>query len=133
MACNTIFIISVYPEVRNRLAELVASAGLRARQLSSLEIWLEEVTGSETEGCLVLDAAVGELLEPGRLASFASICARIPVLVLTERGDVPTAVNAIRHGAVDVLQKPIEHRHLLECIKGAVAAKEAGAGEPLRP
>jgi len=129
MACNTVFIISVYPEVRDRLAELVASAGLRARQLSSLETWLE-AAGPETEGCLVLDTGAGELLEPGRLASFASICARIPVLVLTERGDVPTAVNAVRHGAVDVLQKPIANRHLLERIQNAVAVKEAGAGEP---
>lgn len=132
MACNTVFIISVYPEVRNRLAELVASAGLRARTLSSLDLWFE-ATEPETEGCLVLDAGVGALLEPDQLGRFTSICARIPVLVLTERGDVPTAVLAIRHGAVDVLQKPIGDSHLLERIEGAVEAKEEGVGDPFIP
>jgi two-component system response regulator FixJ len=124
MACNTIVIVSAYPEVRHRLSELVASAGLGARTVSSLENWLE-ATEPETDGCLVLDAGVGELLEPGRLASFASVCARIPVVVLIDRGDVPTAVRAIKHGAAEVLQKPFRDGNLLACLTRMVREKGA--------
>jgi len=52
-----------------------------------------EAAQPDPQGCLVLDAGAGDLVEPARLARFASACARIPVLVLAERGDVPTAVR----------------------------------------
>ena len=73
------------------------------RALSSMEVWFE-TAAPELPDCLVLDASVGDLVEPERLAEFAWACARIPVLVLVHRGAVQTAVHALKHGAMDVLQ-----------------------------
>jgi FixJ family two-component response regulator len=120
MACKTVFIVSSNPAVRDWLSDLVASVGLRAETVPSMEAWLE-APAAEPQGCLVLDAGVGDLVEPDRLARFATICTRIPVLVLTGRGDVPTAVRAMKYGAADVLQKPFGDQSLLERIKRAVA------------
>ena len=125
MACKTAFIVSEDPAVRDSLVKLAASAGLRAETLPSLDAWLDAAE-PHPQGCLVLDAGVGDLVEPAQLARFASACARIPVLVLTERGDVPTAVRAIKQGAVDVLQKPIQKKDLPERIQRAVAEKGDG-------
>jgi FixJ family two-component response regulator len=104
VADKTIYIISEDSAVRDSLAELVASADLAAATLPSVEAWLATAE-PEAEGCLVLDAGA-ELVEPERLARFAAACARIPVLVLIDHGDVPTGVRAIKHGAAEVLQKP---------------------------
>jgi len=125
MPGKIVFIVSEDPAVRDSLSELVASADLRAETLPAMEAWLEAAE-PEPQGCLVLDTGVGDLVEPERLARFASACARIPVLVLIDRGDVPAAVHALKQGAADVLQKPFEDENLVEHIKRAVAEQEDG-------
>ena len=126
MAGNTVFIVSEHPVIRDSLSKLVASAGLPAAALPSLGAWLD-ASGPVPRGCLLLYACVGELAEPERPARLASACARIPVLVLTDRGDVPTAVQAIKRGAAYVLENPREQNSLLEYIKRAVASQRGGA------
>lgn len=126
MADKTIFIVSEDPIVRDSLSKLVAAAGLRAEALPSMKVWFE-TAAPELPNCLVLDASVGDLVEPERLAEFAWACARMPVLVLVHRGAVQTAVYALKHGAMDVLQKPLRAEILLERIKQAVE-KETDEG-----
>ena len=122
MSGDTVFIVSADPVVRDSLVQLAAAEGLNTEVLPSLEAWLE-VDRQESAGCLVLDAAVGNPLEPTRLAA---VCAGISVLVLTRRGDIPTAVDAIRQGAVYVLQIPCSDAKLLDHIKWAMTAKTDG-------
>ena len=122
MADKTVFIVSEDPTVRDSLSKLVATAGLRAEALPSMEVWFE-TAGPALPDCLVLDVSVGDLVEPERLAEFAWACARMPVLVLVHRGAVQTAVHALKHGAMDVLQKPLRVEILLERIKQAVAGE----------
>jgi FixJ family two-component response regulator len=122
MAYNTVFIISNEAAVRDALAELVIAAGLHAATFLSLKACLD-VLRAEPHCCLVLDNGIDDKLEPDRQANFTSICSKIPVLVLTERGDIPAAVNAIRQGALDVIQKPLQHENILERIKSVVSAR----------
>jgi two-component system, LuxR family, response regulator FixJ len=117
-----VYIVSGDAEVRDSLTKLVTEAGLCPRVLPALEAWTE-VAAPEPRGCLVLDAGVNELAGPERLARFASVCARIPVVVLTGRGDIATAVHAIRQGAAYVQQKPYHRETLLECIHQAVTSQ----------
>ena len=126
MAYTTVFVVSDDPAVRDSVSELVASAGLRADAFPSLETWLEAVQ-PERRGCLVLDARVCHFTGLERLARFASVCARIPVIVLTGRGDITTAVHAVRQGAVYVQQKPYPNETLIEYIKQAVAMNGRGS------
>lgn len=120
MTHATVFVVSDDPAIRDSLAELAASAGLRAETFSSIEAWLE-ATPSARRGCLVLDARVSDFAGPERLSRFAAICARRPVLLLIDRGDVPIAVRALKGGAVDVLEKPYRDQSLLERIQRAAA------------
>jgi FixJ family two-component response regulator len=121
MACNTVFIISDEPAIHDALAELVVAAGLRARTLPSLKACLEALN-SEPHSCLVLDGGIYS----HRQANFALVCQKIPVLVLTDRGDISTAVNAIRLGAMDVVQKPLQYESILERIKYLSSTKASG-------
>ena len=114
--CNTVVIVSGYPETRASLEALVIRDGLDARTADSLEGWLSKAR-RELEYCLVLDTSEGDLRGPERIALLAVVCSSRPVLVLTEAGDVPTAVQAIRQGAVDVVQKPVDYLAVLERIR----------------
>jgi len=119
MSIETVFIVSGDSVVRDSLAQLVAAEGFNSEVLPSLEAWLK-VDDQQSAGCLVLDAALNKTFEP---TSLAAVCARISVLVLTGSGEIPTAVEAIRQGAVYVLQIPCSDQKLLDHIKWAMTAK----------
>jgi two-component system, LuxR family, response regulator FixJ len=123
MECKTVFIVSEDSALRDSLSELVTAAGLRAETCPSFAKWLEAVQ-PEQGSCLVLDAEARDFTGPERLARFASVCARVPVLLLIDRGDVPIAVRAIRDGAVDVLEKPYRNEKLIERIMRVAAARQ---------
>jgi two-component system response regulator FixJ len=125
MVLMTVFIVSADAAVRDSLTILVSEAGLCPVSLPALDAWVE-AAGSQPRGCLVLDAGVNDLIGPERLARFASVCARIPVIVLIGRGDITTAVHAVRQGAVYVQQKPYPNETLIEYIKQAVAMNGRG-------
>jgi two-component system response regulator FixJ len=121
VADRTVFAVSDDSALRDSVSELVASGGLCAETFPSLEALLAAVP-PERRGCLVLDARVCKFIDPERLARFASLCATRSVLLLIERGDVPTAVRAIKCGALDVVEKPYSGENLLERIKRAIPA-----------
>ncbi len=122
-----VFVVSNDPAVRDSIAELAESAGLQAETFSSLRQFLD-AAGPGTHGCLVLDAQIGELRDPERQTAFSAACAVMPVVLITDRGDVSTAVRAMKAGATDVVQKPLADRMMLDGIKGAVAADAARHG-----
>ena len=121
MEYTTVFVISDDPAIRESLSELLASTGLYGETFPLLEMWCEAVPPTPG-GCLLLDARVSDFTDPESLARLTATCARLPVLLLVDRGDVPTAVRAIKGGAVDVLEKPLRGEYLLERIKLAAAA-----------
>ena len=127
MAYATVFVVSDDSAIRDSLCELVGSAGLHAEAFPTLDAWAE-ADRPERKGCLVLDARARDFSCPDSLAAFSCICARRPVLLLVDRGDVPIAVRAIKDGAADVFEKPYRDERLLEGIKrSAAAAQDAEA------
>lgn len=120
MVCNTVVIVSSYPEMLASLGALVTGDGLAVRTADSLDVWLPRAK-TELDYCLVLDTSEGDFFRPERIALLAVVCSSHPVLVLTEAGDVPTAVQAIRQGAADVLQKPVDSPFVLTRIKRLLA------------
>jgi len=63
------------------------------------------------------------------LTRFAERNIRLPVIMLTGYGDVPTAVRSLKRGAVDFIQKPFNPQFLLERIQASIAEDAARAGE----
>ncbi len=106
--------------VRESLALLLESAGYSVRPYGSAAAFLEAAS-DRSAGCVLTDVQMPEMngLELQRRMSELQI--RLPVIVMTGHGDVPIAVEALKAGATDFLEKPFEEQHLLDAVAGAIA------------
>ena len=117
----TVFVVDDDEAVRNSLRFLLKSLGMPAVTLGSAE---EFLAGYDTEqpGCIVLDVRMPGLSGPELQDELNRRGAIIPVIFITGHGDVPMAVEAMRHGAVDFLQKPFSDKDLVDRIQRALSA-----------
>ena len=116
-----VFVVCADAAVSDSIKALVESANLPAATFRSLQMFLDSVEPAR-RGCLVLDAHITDLRNPHWQASLAAAYTRMPGLLLTDRGDVPTAVRAVKAGAMDVVQKPYREQKLLDAIINVLQA-----------
>ena len=77
---------------------------------------------SETElGCIVLDVRIPGLSGPELQEQLSKLGSSLPIIFLTGQPDIPTAVRAIKTGAIDFLTKPIPSDQLLQAVERAIA------------
>lgn len=132
MAEATVFIVDDDEAYRDSVQELVMSVGLPARTFrSSLEFL--EAFDPERPGCLVLDVRMAHMSGIALQARLKEMGARIPIVFISGHGDIAIAVNAIKDGAVDFVQKPYHEQQLLDAINAALrrdAAQRVAAPLP---
>ena len=115
----TVFVVDDDPGVGDSISLLLRSVGLPAKIFLSANEFLEEYD-PEKPGCLVLDVrmpGMSGLDLQTRLQEMESI---LPIIFVTAHGDVPMAVNAVKAGAVDFIQKPFRDQELLDKIQEAL-------------
>jgi two-component system, LuxR family, response regulator FixJ len=120
-----VYVIDDDDAMRDSLDFLLGSADFDVTLFELAQQFLDALPGVDF-GCVVSDIRMPgidgiELLK--RLKASRSI---LPVLIMTGHGDVPLAVEAMKHGAVDFLEKPFEDDHLIGMID--VALKQAASG-----
>ena len=105
--------------VRQSLAFLLSTAGLAVRVHESAVAFLE-VVSEATGGCIVTDVRMPEMdgLELQRRLRERKI--HLPVIVITGHGDVSLAVEAMKAGASDFIEKPFDDDVLLTAIRSAL-------------
>jgi FixJ family two-component response regulator len=116
-----VFVVDVDEAVRKSLRLLLKSLGMQAVTLGSAE---EFFAGYDPEqpGCIVLDVRMPGMSGPELQDELNRRGAIIPVIFITGHGNVPMAVEAMQHGAVDFLQKPFSDRDLTDRIQRALSA-----------
>jgi two-component system response regulator FixJ len=109
--------------VRESLGLLLESAGLSVRTYASATAFLAALPKLDV-GCVLTDVQMPGLngLELQRRLTQLGI--RLPVIVMTGHGDVPIAVEALKAGAADFLEKPFDDAQLLAVVSSALAASE---------
>ena len=109
-------------EVRQSLAFLLSSFGLAVRVHESASAFLEALPGIQ-DGCIVTDVRMPGIdgIELQRRLRARGI--PLPVIVMTGHGDIALAVEAMKAGAVDFLEKPFDDEVLIAAIKGALARR----------
>jgi two-component system, LuxR family, response regulator FixJ len=105
--------------MRQSLAFLLGTAGMEVETYESAEAFLA-VAPTIKAGCVVTDVRMPglsgvELLRQLRDRKFA-----IPVIIITGHGDVPLAVEAMKIGAADFLEKPFDDVILLASVRSAL-------------
>jgi FixJ family two-component response regulator len=116
-----VFVVDDDEAVRNSLRLLLKSIGMPAVAYGSAE---EFLAGYDVDqrGCIVLDVRMPGMSGPELQDELNRRGALIPVIFITGHGDVPMAVEAMRHGAVDFMQKPFSDKDLVDRIQLAMAA-----------
>lgn len=107
-------------DVRQSLAFLLSTAGLAVRVHESAVAFLDTLPAVQ-DGCIVTDVRMPGIdgLELQRHLRENKI--GLPVIVMTGHGDVALAVEAMKAGAVDFIEKPFDDEVLLGAIRSALA------------
>ena len=94
--------------------------GLTARTYSSAQDFLAEYR-PEQSGCLLLDIQMPSITGLELQQTLTDIGSILPIIFITGHGDVSIAVQAMKAGAFEFLQKPFSDKLLLSCIHEALA------------
>ena len=105
--------------VRQSLAFMLGSVGLPIRLYESAKVFLESLDPSLC-GCLVTDVRMPEMTGIELLNRIKDRMPLLPAIVITGHGDTPLAVEAMKAGAVDFIEKPFEEEVLLKAVKAAL-------------
>jgi two-component system, LuxR family, response regulator FixJ len=130
----TVFIVDDDEAVRDSLGLLLRSVGYRARCYAGAKEFLKAFDPRDY-GCLVLDIRMPGMTGLELQKHLTEIGCNIPIVFITGHGDIPMAVEAVRQGAVDFLQKPFQDQELVDRISDAMkqaAAQREGELERLQ-
>jgi two-component system response regulator FixJ len=108
--------------VRDSLTLLLESAGLAARTYSSATALL--ASPPKPPGCVLTDVRMPDMDGLTLQRHLAESGVRLPVIVMTGHADVPLAVEALKAGATDFLEKPFEDTQLLAAVSRAITASQ---------
>ena len=115
----TIFIVDDDPSARKGLLWLVRSVGWQGEAFASAREFLARPAFAGT-GCVILDVRMPGMTGLQLRDSMAAQNISLPIVFLTGHGDLPMGVDAMKKGAVDFLQKPVNDEALLQAIHRAV-------------
>ena len=109
-------------DVRHSLSFLLSTAGLAVQVHESAVAFLKMLPGVEG-GCIVTDVRMPGMDGIELQRRLQSQKNSIPVIVMTGHGDIALAVEAMKAGAVDFIEKPFDDEVLIAAIKSALARK----------
>ncbi len=105
--------------VRQSLAFLLSTAGFAVRVHESAVAFLEALADAR-DGCVVTDIRMPGMDGLQLQRELAAREVRLPVIVITGHGDVALAVEAMKAGAVDFIEKPFDDELLLGAVRSAL-------------
>ena len=114
-----IFVVDDDPDILSVLSLIFKTSGYGCSCFGDAERCLEEL---EKGGC---DLLITDMKMPGKsgmelLAEAKRMIGGLPVIVITSYGDIPTSVKAIKAGAFDFLEKPLDEQKLLKVVESAL-------------
>lgn len=119
-----VYVIDDDEAVRDSLRFLLNTAGLAAQTYESATSFLNHLPRVKA-GCIVTDVRMPGLSGLDLLRRLKELHSAVPVIVITGHGDVPLAVEAMKSGAADFLEKPFNDEALLAAVN--VALRDQGA------
>lgn len=115
----TVFLVDDDPDSLDSMRWLVESAGLDVEAYGSAIEYLD-AHDPQRPGCLVVEIGMSEMSGLELQEKFVAAGDGIPIIFVSARGDVPMAVRAMKAGAVDFLEKPVDGQLLLKVVRQAL-------------
>jgi two-component system, LuxR family, response regulator FixJ len=115
----TVFLIDDDASVRDSLSLLLSLKGIRAQTFATAEAFLETYR-PEWGGCVLTDLQMPEMSGLDLQQALQDRGIFLPLIVLTAHGDVRTTRLAMKNGAFDFLEKPVNDEILLDVLKNAI-------------
>jgi len=123
---GNVYVIDDDEAMRDSLEFLLSSADFSVRLFESGHHFLDALSGIDF-GCVVSDVRMPGIDGIELLKRLKAGRGTLPVVIMTGHGDVPLAVEAMKLGAVDFLEKPFEDDRLIGMIEMALKRAELGA------
>jgi two-component system response regulator FixJ len=115
-----IFLIDDHASVRDALGEMLGVLGYSVKAYESADVFLETIDGRQF-GCIVADVRMPGTDGIGLVRELARRGIAMPVVLISGHADVPMAVSAIKSGAQDFIEKPVDDKQLVAAINRALA------------
>lgn len=116
---STVYVVDDDQAVREALQWLMTSVSLPVRTFASARAFLDAYEPDQ-QGCVVLDIRMPGISGFELQKRLAARSDELPVIFITGHGDVHMAVNAMKAGAYDFIEKPIDDQLLLDTVQKAV-------------
>lgn len=120
MSSRTVHVLDDDAAVRRSLGQLLSAAGF-VPILYATPFELLEAAPRLAGGCLLLDVRMPRMSGLTVQEWLNRHGVHLPIVMMTARGDVPTAVRAMKAGALDFLEKPFDDEHLFAAVRVALA------------
>ncbi len=120
---QSIFIVDDDENVRDSLTELLASVGLNTSAYSTAKEFLDDFNHNNS-GCVLVDVRMPGMSGIQLQHELNEMGATLPVIIMTGHGDIKMAVQAMKDGAFEFLQKPFRDQDLLDSIAKALEKEE---------
>ena len=114
----TAYVVDDEESIRSLWEWLLASNGIAVRTFASAAAFLQSYRSGDA-GCLVLDVRLPGMSGPELQDYLRREGIGIPIVFMSAHGDVRIAVNAMKGGAVDFIQKPFDYREALAIVRRA--------------
>ncbi len=116
----TVFVVDDDDAARESLAWLIESIGFAVETYDTAEAFLAAFDPGRP-GCALADVRLPGMSGIALQKVLANQGAVLPLIIITGYADVPMAVNALKHGAFDFIEKPYEEETLVGSVRQAVA------------
>jgi RNA polymerase sigma factor (sigma-70 family) len=121
MSANpTAYIVDDDSAIRDSLSLWLGMRGIRCLAYESAERFLESVQ-PDWRGCVLIDLQLEGIDGLQLQAQLAERSITMPVIFITGHGDVSTARDALKAGALDFIEKPVDNDRLVELVGVAIA------------
>jgi FixJ family two-component response regulator len=114
-----VYIVDDDPSVRRSLARLIRSEGFRVETFAQAQDFLNQKECLDVN-CLILDVNLPGLSGLDLQKELSSKGYAMPIVFITGYGTIPMTVQAMKGGAVEFLEKPIDHQVLMNAIHQAI-------------
>ncbi|KQT54392.1 two-component system response regulator [Aureimonas sp. Leaf454] len=125
---GVVHVIDDDDDVRHSLVFLLSTAGFAVRAYASALAFLDRLEGLQP-GCVVSDVRMPGMSGTDLQRRLTIVAPHLPVVIITGHGDVALAVEAMKAGAVDFIEKPFSDEALIGAIEAALARRN-GVREP---